>query len=61
MSEDKPGRTRRLLTITALALAGSAAFALAQWSHGAMEMAAWFLVAFCAGGLVSQFQRPRPF
>ncbi len=60
MRREKPGKTRRRLSAAALIATGLVAFALTQWSQGAMEMAAWFVVAFCSGGLLSLFQRPRP-
>ena len=60
VTDEQTGKAKRLLTAAALIVTGGIAFALAQWSHGAMELAAWFIVSFCAGGLVSQFQRPRP-
>ena len=60
MADKNVMKIRRRLFAVALVIVGAAAFALAQRSHGVMEMASWFIVAFCAGGLVSRFQRPRP-
>ncbi len=57
MSAYKPIVPKRFLTCLALAGIAGVSFALAQWSDGVMELAAWFILAFCAGGLVSLSQR----
>ncbi|PHS28077.1 MAG: hypothetical protein COA84_02170 [Robiginitomaculum sp.] len=47
----------RFLTCVALAGIAGASFALTRWSDGIMELAAWLVLAFCAGGLVSILQK----
>ncbi len=57
MSDYKPIIPKRFFTCVALAGIAGAAFALTRWSDGVMELIAWFILAFCAGGLVSVLQR----
>lgn len=57
MKDHKPMLWHRPVKVLILAMAAMAAFALTRLSAGATELAAWFVVAFCAGGLVSLFQR----
>lgn len=57
MADYKPILPKKLFTILALASIAGASFALTRWSDGVMELVAWVVLAFCAGGLVSIFQR----
>lgn len=56
MAEYKSIVPKKFLTCLALASIAGAAFALTHWSNGIMELAAWIILAFCAGGLVSVLQ-----
>ncbi len=58
-SDYKPIVPRKFFTCLALAGIAGASFALTRWSDGIMELVAWIILAFCAGGLVSIMQRRR--
>ncbi len=56
MADYKSIVPKKLFLSLALAGIAGASFALTRWSDGIMELAAWIILAFCAGGLVSVLQ-----
>jgi hypothetical protein len=57
MSDYKPIVPKRLIISLGLAGVSGASFATTQLSGGLIELAAWLILAVCAGGFVSVLRK----